>query len=160
MKTCYICKLSLPLSEFYYTKTTGAYHSWCKGCHKIRRDANYANNRERILVNQRRRRKESPELHLASLASGRDRAQRFIWSYLKEHPCVDCGVADPVVLEFDHLKDKEQNISKLVAGRATQARLMGEIDKCEVVCANCHRRRTYTRANVWRINAEHDPSYV
>jgi L-lysine 2,3-aminomutase len=65
--------------------------------------------------------------------------------YLLEHPCVDCGNDDPVVLEFDHLRDKTYDISRLMSGWPWST-ILAEIEKCEVVCANCHRRRTYARA--------------
>jgi len=63
--------------------------------------------------------------------------------YLKYHPCVDCGESDPVVLEFDHLKreDKEYQISAMMRDY-TWGQILGEITKCEVRCANCHKRRT------------------
>jgi hypothetical protein len=51
-----------------------------------------------------------------------------------------------VVLEFDHLRDKVANISKLVHLGADWETTLAEIAKCEVVCANCHRRRTARRA--------------
>lgn len=60
--------------------------------------------------------------------------------YLLEHPCVDCGEADPVVLEFDHLRDKKHDISQM--DTYMWDTVLEEIVKCEVCCANCHRRRT------------------
>lgn len=57
--------------------------------------------------------------------------------------CVDCGEVDPIVLEFDHLRDKEFNLAHYA--KASWERLHAEIAKCEVVCANCHRRRTHSR---------------
>ena len=68
----------------------------------------------------------------------------YVWEYKKHNPCVDCGEPDPIVLEFDHLRDKKFTISKYRGG--TMEALKLEIAKCEVVCANCHRRRTAIRA--------------
>ena len=73
----------------------------------------------------------------------------FVVAYLREHPCVDCGEEDPVVLEFDHLRDKKFPISKGLTDRNWQD-VLDEIAKCEVVCANCHRRRTAKRGGFLR----------
>lgn len=56
---------------------------------------------------------------------------------------MDCGEQDPVVLEFDHINpaEKTQSVASLIS-RYQVSRLMEEIEKCEVRCANCHRRRT------------------
>ena len=73
-------------------------------------------------------------------------AERTQWllDYFVEHPCADCGETDPVVLEFDHLRDKRFNIGPELANYAWED-IVEEIAKCEVVCANCHRRRTARR---------------
>ena len=70
-------------------------------------------------------------------------------SFLREHPCVDCGESDPVVLEFDHLGDKKFGIADGIRNRNWQD-VLDEIAKCEVVCANCHRRRTAKRGGFIR----------
>lgn len=64
--------------------------------------------------------------------------------------CVDCGEKDPVVLEFDHLNPstKFKDVSKLL-GKSLY-KLEEEISKCEVVCANCHKRRTAKMFGSWR----------
>jgi hypothetical protein len=65
----------------------------------------------------------------------------------KAKPCTDCGVRYPYyVMEFDHLdsETKEFNVSAGVT-RASYERLLAEIAKCEVVCANCHAERTHQR---------------
>lgn len=67
--------------------------------------------------------------------------------YLSEHPCVDCGESDPVVLEFDHLYDKSANVSDMQV--VSLSRLAAEIAKCEVRCANCHRRKTAHELNYY-----------
>lgn len=81
---------------------------------------------------------------LAALNGRRARARRYVWKYLSAHPCVDCGEADPVVLEFDHVGGgKEAAVARMVSdGRPLEA-ILREISKCEVRCANCHRRRHY-----------------
>ncbi|WP_460795636.1 hypothetical protein [Microbacterium sp. GXF0217] len=71
-------------------------------------------------------------------------------AYLAAHPCADCGESDPVVLDFDHLPGftKSFEIGRAVGGSTRSWKLIRqEIDKCEVVCANCHRRRGARRAN-------------
>lgn len=59
--------------------------------------------------------------------------------------CADCGYAvNPAALEFDHANgNKEANVSRLIG--STWTRILAEIDKCDVVCANCHRIRTVDR---------------
>ena len=64
--------------------------------------------------------------------------------YFAIHPCADCGERDPLVLEFDHLRDKRFNIGSALPYRNWET-ILAEIEKCEVVCANCHRRRTAHR---------------
>lgn len=67
-----------------------------------------------------------------------------------------CGEGDIVVLEFDHLRDKRRSVSTLVGGGWAWSRILEEIERCEVVCANCHRRRTARRANSYRHRASGD----
>lgn len=62
-----------------------------------------------------------------------------------ESGCVDCGYdSNAVALQFDHLDNKEFMIS--TNRNLSKARLLEEISKCEVVCANCHAIRTTRRA--------------
>ena len=59
--------------------------------------------------------------------------------------CADCGQTNHIDLDFDHLKDKKYNISRMIHDGFSWAAIKKEISKCEVVCANCHRIRTYNR---------------
>jgi hypothetical protein len=68
-----------------------------------------------------------------------------VQEYKAAHPCADCGEADPVVLEFDHLP-QFQKLCEPVRAK-TLAKAQAEVEKCEVVCANCHARRTYRRSH-------------
>lgn len=71
--------------------------------------------------------------------------------YLADKSCADCGLDDPIVLEFDHLADKSFTISRQL-GKVSWQRILDEIAKCEVVCCNCHRRRTLTRQGSYRLD--------
>lgn len=77
-------------------------------------------------------------------------ARRELVSSLKAQPCGDCGVSYPsFVMDFDHRPGevKVGGVGRLAT--ATRQRLLEEIAKCDVVCANCHRIRTATRAG-WK----------
>ncbi len=69
-------------------------------------------------------------------------AREFVFDYLSKHPCIKCGETDPVVLEFHHLGDNSTEVARLLGRGASLDALKAEIDKCAVVCANCHRRIT------------------
>ena len=75
----------------------------------------------------------------------RERNRAFVYQYLWTHPCADCGESDIVVLEFDHLGDKEESICRLMTRSRSLTALSTEIAKCEVVCSNCHKKRTAMR---------------
>jgi hypothetical protein len=69
---------------------------------------------------------------------------RSLLNELKNRPCADCNVKyDPCVMDFDHLDPalKEGNIN-ILKRWVNKAKLLAEIQKCEVVCANCHRLRS------------------
>ena len=79
----------------------------------------------------------------------RRRNQRHIYDFLLQHPCIDCGETDPVVLDFDHRDGVEKlgTISNMAICKVSIKRLQAEMDKCDVRCANCHRRRTAVQNN-------------
>jgi hypothetical protein len=79
----------------------------------------------------------------------RVRAQLF--EYLANKKCIDCGENDPVVLEFDHVdrSKKTKGVARLLSGHWSWNRLLQEIEKCEIRCANCHRRKTYVQLGAW-----------
>lgn len=75
----------------------------------------------------------------------RDAVVEWLVAYLAAHPCIDCGEADLVVLEFDHRdpKTKKFCVSSVTHHRRSLKSVQAEVAKCDVRCANCHRRKTY-----------------
>ena len=93
----------------------------CRPCRSEYKRAHYLANKARY-VDQARVRKRA--LYL--------KRTRYLLEYFATHPCVDCGEADPVVLEFDHLASKEFTIGQALPYRNWQS-VLDEIEKCDVV---------------------------
>ena len=77
------------------------------------------------------------------------KARDVIWNYLSTHECVDCGESNPLVLEFDHVngqKLRDVCTSKYYGVTIT----LQEVAKCEVRCANCHRKKTALQLGWWK----------
>ena len=107
-------------------------------CHKAYHREHYLANKQRY-IKQARVSKELRRL---------ERTLSLL-EFFVTHPCVDCGETDPVVLEFDHIEDKSFEITKRLPDK-NWCEWLDEIAKCEVVCANCHRRRTAERRGALR----------
>lgn len=70
--------------------------------------------------------------------------RQYIIELKEKTPCTDCGKKYPYyVMDFDHLNDKKIALSKI--SLYSWKTILEEIDKCEIVCANCHRVRTFKR---------------
>lgn len=132
-KECCTCHAVLDTSLFNKNRTTKDGHSKaCKKCHNAASKKYRQNNLEAIKPKQRVRQKR--------LTFSK---RQFVLAYAMQHGCIDCGEKDPVVLEFDHVRDtKVSTISRLVSQNSGIEAILNEIKKCDVRCANCHRRRT------------------
>lgn len=74
-----------------------------------------------------------------------------IKEYLRNHPCIDCGNSDIEVLEFDH-KDASTKlfaIGENITKGLGWDRIFTEMKKCDVRCANCHRKKTRRQLGWW-----------
>jgi hypothetical protein len=139
MKHCGRCGQLRPHDEYgVRDRKTGRVHTICKTCRADYCRAYYY--KDVAGYNERRR----------TRARGyRARNRGFVEAYLLAHPCADCGLVDPIVMEFDHVRGtKLFHVSTLVRDCAALAVLKAEIAKCVVRCANCHRRRT--AKELWR----------
>lgn len=78
--------------------------------------------------------------------------RNLVWTHLTTHPCVDCGESDPIVLEFDHVRGVKTKVISLLIGDGSSVKwIREEIAKCEVRCANCHRRKTAKDWNWYKV---------
>jgi len=66
----------------------------------------------------------------------------FLMKHFKENPCSSCGETNPILLDFDHLRDKKISIANAITNQWSLERIQDEIDKCQVLCSNCHRMKT------------------
>jgi len=73
------------------------------------------------------------------ISAKRLRNQKWMVEYMKGKSC-PCGVDDPRVLTFNHLEpeNKFANIADLVSRGAKLEHIIAEVEKCEIVCHNCH----------------------
>ena len=144
-KWCGECKRVLRIAEFNYKhRDRGTFQHRCKTCQSRYSQAHYqlnvASYVQRIRKNNQRTCKQNREkLH----------------DYLSAQRCMDCGIQGLAVLEFDHRdpREKENEISALVRAAYSWSAVLKEIAKCDVVCANCHRKRT-ARQFAWQKVAE------
>ena len=131
MKICKHCLTQKPLSSFKTYKGKKNNHYLCEECiRKYNRD--YWAKKKKHLS----KKKKENALKL------KERNKLYVIDFLKKSKCVDCSIDNLLVLEFDHIKEKKlYNISEMVSNCSLET-LKKEIEKCEVVCANCHRIRT------------------
>lgn len=92
-----------------------------------------------------RRARADWETHLSQGGSPADRNLLYLFRHLVDHGCQDCRTADLVVLECDHVGTKRGLVTRMAARGCSLDTLAAELVQCEVVCANCHRRRTASR---------------
>lgn len=112
------------------------YTPWNKGIRKT--DAEYA--RTYYESHPGRRRENTKRF--------KKRIQAKVDAIKLERGCTDCGYNQhPRALQFDHVRgEKVENVSRMVLMALSWERIQAEIEKCEVVCANCHAIRTAERS--------------
>lgn len=120
-KMCSKCRAAPALS----------YVRYCRGCHNERQKAHYRKSPASIQESAIRRKNRLREVSREG----------------REKPCSDCGKRYPFyVMDYDHVRgEKSFGIATVRRCTYTEERLLEEIAKCDVVCSNCHRERTWTR---------------
>lgn len=132
-KFCYSCKNYLSLDNF---------HKYHKGPHGFEYNCKACNKKYLIKIKDKDSYKESIKRSYTKVKQKIKNIRKEIYKYLELNGCVDCGNKDPLVLEFDHVRgSKSANVAKLLGGYSLE-KILEEIAKCEIRCANCHTRKT------------------
>ena len=138
MKVCLRCHKTRRETSFHFrNKLLNKRHQECKDCMHERINTHYSANKKYYVDKAKENSKKQD-----------NRNRLFVCEYLSKHPCIDCGEDDIIVLEFDHQRDKSFAVSTM-SNRSIQ-KILEEIEKCEVRCANCHRRKTAKQLSHYR----------
>lgn len=138
MRTCIKCCEEKEVLQFQWSKQN---NNICKSCHAVQMRP----------INEKARKKRQGDpvykencrirrnLNRAKLRTEIDR--------IKTKPCTDCGKSfHPYVMDFDHVRgEKKECVGVMCADGRPLKRVLDEIAKCDLVCANCHRMRTLNR---------------
>jgi len=130
-RRCGRCQQRLPTSAFARYGT--GYQSYCRACKKEYDAAWYRANRER---------------RRAKVQADREAYTAWLDSRKEGKPCADCGkLYPPYVMEWDHLPGGQKSLVLADTRKAAygKERILAELVKWELVCANCHRERTFRR---------------
>lgn len=145
-KVCTKCGAEKSVDAFNWRdRKKGTRNNTCKACHAAYRRQHYLENQARYQEMARRWGAQYEKEFVM-------RRRLYVYEYLLEHPCIDCGETDPSVLEFDHVRGKKVAAISVLTGYVVKMeKLIAEIDKCEVRCVNCHRRKTARERNYWIV---------
>jgi len=136
MRKCIRCKNYKDESEFntrHFEK--GYLQSVCRNCQQEQAKERYAKNTEGV-----------KEMNKIARQRSKEQARRFVFEYLSQKSCADCGESDIEVLTFDHVRgQKEWNIADMVQHGYALKTIASEIEKTDDVCFNCHMRREQKR---------------
>lgn len=144
---CNKCNKEKQPSFFPWKYKNKVRNNTCKVCQRIYDRAWYLKNRAYQMTRVHEKTK-----------TNRKRADEFIYQYLLSHPCMGCAEKDPMVLTFDHLNPskKRRDVSTMRSMGYSLKTIQTEIDKCQVLCFNCHvkkhRRNTRLGAIVSQLD--------
>lgn len=140
MKKCSSCKSEKPISDFS-RKTGDKLHSHCKACQSKKAKLHYKKNKDKYKTKARANNKKYKE-----------RNKSYIRDYKLSKGCSFCEEKEPACLDFHHVESKRENVSKLASFSLSLENIRAEIDKCIVVCSNCHRK---IHAGIIQVESKH-----
>jgi hypothetical protein len=129
-KLCCKCHEDLPLGRFKtHVNRKDGLQGQCINCQKQYRREHYLANRQKYINKAAKRNKE---------------VRKWWVEYKSNLKCTQCPEDHPAVLQFHHTdpSTKDDIISRLATG-GSKDRLLQELRKCIVLCANCHFKLHY-----------------
>lgn len=132
-KTCSICKKDLPLDSEHFASRKGVkkvrYQGICRDCQKEYRKKHYEANKEKYI--------RKAKVYTKSVVE-------WFQDIKRELKCEQCGDQRWWVLDFHHKnpEEKDSEVSSLIR-KGNKSKILEEISKCKVLCANCHRDLHY-----------------
>lgn len=134
-KFCSLCEKDKDIELFSFkNKEKGIRSSWCKSCHKEKAREAHVKGWDRIL----KKRKEKHQ-------------ERKNWfnEYKSKQVCSKCPENHPGCLDFHHTnpEEKEMEVTMMLSGKWSLDRIKKEIEKCIVLCSNCHRKLHWEEKN-------------
>lgn len=133
IKTCSKCGETKLLTEFSKCGS-GCLHSYCKSCGREMNRNHYRNNKEYYYNKNKRKRKQIRD---------------FIQKDKVQRGCFFCGEKHLACLDYHHLNGKDKNEDILISNLCNKGwsleRVQIEINKCIVICSNCHRKYHYDK---------------
>jgi hypothetical protein len=154
-KKCFKCQEEK--DELLFKKKQGKISTCCKTCfgryyHGKRKWKGSEKVRGKVLSDEQRKINKK-NLRNKLRKKYIEKCRLFLLEYWSIHCCVDCGESDIIVLEFDHRNPKEKSgeVGKLAALGKFDT-MLTEISKCDVVCSNCHAKRTAKMFGSWRLD--------
>ena len=144
---CTCCKRYKVLTSF--DRRYGVRSNTCKNCESIIGDRPTKQLHKALSSLEKEKSRKSKS------AKKRVSVNRAFVDHLKTKPCSDCGKSyPPVAMDFDHARGKKAgNISVLIF-RVSMRGLLRELEKCDLVCATCHRLRTAHRHDMRKYRKE------
>ena len=129
-KQCISCNELKLLNEFAFSK--GKPREKCKVCLKEYMNNHYASNKKTYLDNVKTRQKE---------------IYNWFYDYKQTLKCEKCGENHPGCLDFHHLDPNNKDFNISDGGKMSKKRILNEVNKCIVLCSNCHRKLHWGERN-------------
>lgn len=162
---CTKCKKIKSIGCFCKTNSKSGLNCICKSCFKIyKKDYEeggkeyYYKNRTQI-IEKRRKFREGNKEYSNALSNAHKRnnkaiSRKFLLE-IKSNPCFDCNKTyPPYAMDFDHRDGslKSKNVGRLIQEGYSLKTIKKEIEKCDLVCTNCHRERTFNTKDIRKNN--------